>query len=297
MTRVLLGALVWLFPRRWRARYGPELIHLVEEERTAGQSAWRIGGDLVAAAAAERARELGLIGSGVTRAARVTGGCLAVFWAWTAFVVAGAVVQKSAEHWQGAVPAGARTVPATAFAVLIAGAALAGVTVLVGIALALPRIRTALADGGLRAVRGPVVWAGVLSLVTGAGMLGLAVWAHRLSVAQRNGADHRYGIAFLVWAAIAVAALIAWTGVAARIARRVEFGRRMLVAEAAAAVGVTVAMAGMTFATLVWWHAVAVAAPGFLASGPLALAGAVMVAATLVGAGGSRRAVRELRRS
>ena len=129
----------------------------------------------------------------------------------------------------------------------------------------------------------------------------MAVWAQTLSSAARNGADHLYGAAFVALGLAGVATLVAWTAVAARIARRIDLGRRLLVAEAGIAVVTTVAMAAMSVASLLWWQTVAGAAPGFFAggrvSGPMAVAVTVMVAATLVGAAGSARALRELRRA
>jgi len=299
MNRVALGILLLLFPRRWRARYGDELTELVADSVAAGHSPWRVGGDLVRAAAVERARGLGLVGSGFGRADRVTGGCLAVLWAWIAFVVAGTVVQKTSEHWQGALPGGERAVPAAAFAVLVIGAAVASVVVLAGIALTVPRIGALFTAGGWGTFRGPVLRAAGLTLVVGVGAAGLVIWAHRLGPAQRNGADHPYGAAFVGLALAGVAVLIAWTSIAARIARCVGLGRRVLLVETALASVTTLTMAVVSAASLVWWCAVAGVAPGFFgggpAGGPVAAAVALMMVATLVGAAGSARAIRELR--
>jgi hypothetical protein len=301
MNRVVTSMLLSLFPRGWRARYGEELTQLVDETIAAGQSPWRVGSDLVRAAAAERARGLGLVGTGFSRADRATSGCLVVLWAWIAFVVAGAMVQKGSEHWQGAVPAGDRALPAAAFAVLVAGAVFASIAVLAGIALTVPRIGVMRVSGGWDAVRGPVLRAAGLTLAAAAGTAGLASWAHAIGPAQRNGADQLYGAAFLALVLVGVAALVAWTAVAARIARRIGLGRQLLLAETAFAGATTVAMAVMSAASLVWWRTVAGAAPGFFAGGPdggpVTAAVALMVMATLVGAAGSARARRELRRA
>jgi len=301
VNRWVIAGLLLLFPRAWRARYGGELTQLVAETVAAGQSPWRVGGDLVRAAAAERARSLGLIGDAFSRTDRATGGCLAVLWAWVAFVVAGAVVQKASEQWQGAVPAGDRALPTVAFAVLVAGAAFASVAVLAGIALTVPRIGVMLAAGGWSTIRGPVRRAAGLTLAAAAGTVGLAAWAHALGATQRNGADHLYGAAFVALGLVGVAALVAWATVAARIARRIGLGGRLLAAEVGFAIATTLAMAMMSVASLLWWQTVAGVAPGFFAGGrvggPVAAAVTLMVTATLVGAAGSARAIRELRRA
>ena len=301
MNRRVIAGLLLLFPPGWRARYGEELSQLVADTVAAGQSPWRVGGDLARAAAAERARSLGLVGDPVSRTVRATGGCLAVLWAWVAFVVAGAVVQKASEYWQGAVPAGDRAVPTVAFSVLVAGAVVASVAVLAGIALAVPRIGVMLAAGGWSAIRAPVRRAAGLTLAAAAWTVGLATWAHTLGPAQRNGADHLYGAAFAAVGLVGVATLLAWTAVAARIARRIGLSKRLLVAEAGFAITTTVAMAAMSAASVLWWQTVAGAAPGFFAGGrvggPMAAAVTLMFAATLVGAAGSTRAIRQLRRA
>lgn len=304
MNRWVIAGLLLLFPRAWRARYGQELTQLVDETVAGGQSRWRVGGDLARAAAAERARSLGLIGAACNRTDRATGGCLAVLWAWVAFVVAGVMVQKASEQWQGAVPAGDRALPAVAFAVLVAGAAFGSVAVLAGTALTVPRIRVMLAAGGWSAIRGLVLRAAGLTLAAAAGTVGLAAWAHTLGPAQRSGAGHPYAAAILALAlvgVVGVAALVAWTAVAARIARQIGLGGRLLVAEAGLAVATTVAMAVMSVSSLLWCQTVADAAPGFFAGwqvgGSVAVAVTMMLAATLVGAAGSARALRELRRA
>ena len=123
VNRWAIAALLLLFPRAWRARYGEELTQLVAETSRAGSHR---GGSAVIWCARPPPNAHGASGSSVialSRTDRATGGCLAVLWAWVAFVVAGTVVQKASEHWQGAVPAGDRALPTVAFSVLVAGAA------------------------------------------------------------------------------------------------------------------------------------------------------------------------------
>ncbi len=297
MTPRVLGLLLLLYPRAWRARYADELAYVVAEATAAGGSSWGIGADLVRGATRERARALGLTGAGLTPVERATGGCVAVLWAWAAFVAAGAVVQKTSEHWQGAVPAPDRTVPGAAFVALVTCGAVGGALVLVGIALTLPRIVAMLAGGGWAAIRGPARRAAAATLVAIAWAVVLGVWARRLSAVQRDGGDHLYGVAFVGWALAVVVALIAWAAVAAIIARRIALSRRLLVAETACAATTTGAMALMSVAAVVWWRAVADVAPGFFGAGPAPIAGAValMTGATLLGIAGTSRAARELR--
>jgi len=222
-----------------------------------------------------------------------------VLWAWAAFVVAGAVVQKGSEHWQVAVPAGDRAVPTAAFAALVGTAAIGSVMVLAGMALTLSRVVAMLSGGGWREVRGRACWAAGLTVVAAVWTVGRGIWAHRIGTAGRNGEDHLYGAAVLGRGLSVAAALIAWTAAAAFVARQIALGRRLLVAEAVLAATTTAAMAAMSIASLVWWRSVANAAPGFVGGGsaasPVVAAVIVMAVATSFGVVGTARAARELR--
>lgn len=298
MNRVVLGLLLLLYPRAWRARYGQELQHVIAQTTAAGRSPWRTAVDVARAAAMVRAQALGIVGAGVTRQDRTTGGCVLVLWAWAVFVVAGAAVQKASEHWQGAVPAGDRALPTAAFATFVTAAAVGGVVVLGGIVVTLPRVVAMLAGGGWPQIRGPVLRAAGLTLVAAVWTLGLALWAHRLGSVARNGGNPLYGGAFVGWALSVAVSLAAWTTVASLIARHIGLGRRLLVAEALLAAAATGAMAVMSVAAVVWWRSVGDVAPGVFAGGsaatPMTAAAVLMAGAMCLGIAGSARAMREL---
>ena len=86
------------YPRRWRERYGDELVALLEAEPLT----WRTRTNVLTAGLRERLR-----GSGPPQ--------LRVLWAWSLFVIGGMAFQKSSEHWQLVVPTGDRAVPTAAF--------------------------------------------------------------------------------------------------------------------------------------------------------------------------------------
>jgi hypothetical protein len=67
----------------------------------------------VGAGGRERLRAAGLIGDSPA-SSRVRAGAVLVMWAWELFVLAGAVLAKSTEHWQCAMPPGAGHSTATA---------------------------------------------------------------------------------------------------------------------------------------------------------------------------------------
>jgi hypothetical protein len=259
MTERQARRLLLLYPRAWRARYGEELIALLSQIGEGGQIPSRMRRDVVRAGLHERVRASGF-GSGVPPAARARSGALLVLCAWMLFAVAGVRVQKFSEHWQGATPQSARGVPAIAFHVLEGAAALGGVLVLAGIALALAYLRS----GGWLVVRRAVVRASALTAVAIGATAALAVWAQQLDTAQRNGASSAYSGAFVLCALLLVGALAAWTTVAVSLARALELSSRVLRIEALLAGAVCVSMLAMTLATATWWGALGRVAPWVL---------------------------------
>jgi hypothetical protein len=298
VNRVALRLLLLLYPRAWRARYGQELRYVIVRSTAAGRSPWRIGADVARAAAVVRAQALGIVGGGLTRHDRATGGCVFVLWAWIAFVIAGAGLQKASEHWQGAVPTGERGLATVAFTTVIAAAVLGTVVVLAGVAVTVPRVVAMLVGGGWSDIRRPVWRAVAATVIASAWTLGLAIWAHRLGPVQRNGGDPLYEAVVMGWGLSVAVTLAAWTAVASLLARQIELGHRLLVTEAVLAAAATGAMAVMSVATLVWWRSVGAVAPGFVGGGsvttPVTAAVILMAVATVLGAAGTARAARAL---
>jgi hypothetical protein len=292
------GLLLRLYPRAWRVRYGAELEALILE--TSGRRpSLRDGLDVAAGALRERLRAAGLAGD-PPPAELARSGALLVLCAWTVFVVAGGLVQKLSEHWQGATPAGARGLPSAAFDVLLGAAALGTALVLGGVALALPALARFLRAGGWPLVRARILAAAGLSLAAGAGVGGLAVWARGLTGSQRNGSDPAYSALVAVTVVLLIGCLAAWTAAAVACARRVHLAHDTVLLQAGLAIGVTIAMTAMTVATAVWWGALARSAqPGFFGGSPIApqllAAALLMLAATVSGAYGAGRALRGVR--
>lgn len=296
------GLLLRLYPAGWRAGYGEELEALILES-SGGSVPWRARLDVARAAGRERLRAAGLAGDHPP-AERLRAGVLLVLCAWAVFVVAGSGVQKLSEHWQQAMPpGGGRDLARAAFDALVAGAGLAGVLALVGIAATLPAVARLLRAGGWPSVRRRALAAAVLTAVAVPVTAALVVWAHGLTSAQRDGHDAGYAALFVVWAVLLVAALAAWTAAAVAIARRLRLSAAVLRLEAGLATGVAVAMGVMTAATATWWAAVAHVAPGFLAGRPadaaaspleprLVVCAIAMLAATGLAARGAERALR-----
>jgi hypothetical protein len=286
--------LLALFPAAWRRRYGDELDALILDMHADGRNTGtRMRVDLLRSAAREWLR------GGGDPSRRIRGGGSLVLWAWALFVIGGAILAKTSEHWQQALPgqAGAHV----AFSVLKVVAFVASAAVALGIALPLPAVWRLLREGGWTRIRGRAVGAAVLTVAVAAATVSLSTWAHGLSSVDRNGHDHIYAAAFVGWSALAAACLFAWTSVATRIASEIHCDRLVLRTEAWLAPVVAVAMMAMTAAALVWWAVVGAHAPGVLTGGSalahpspvvlrLVVAAVLMVTATAVAMVGATRA-------
>jgi hypothetical protein len=228
---------------------------------------------------------------------RARAGALAVLWAWLLFTIAGLVVQRVAEHWQGAVPAASRSLPSAAFGCLEIAAGIGAAAVIAGIAAGTPSAITFLRAGGLAEIR-PAVQRSALITLAWAAVLALVVLrASQLTAPQRNGGDAGYEIAFVLLAASTICALAAWTATAACIARRADPAPAVLRFQALAGAVAAAAMGVVTVAMVVWWLGAAGAAAGFLDGRSSALSASllattvVMLAATALAAAGARQAL------
>jgi hypothetical protein len=284
------------YPRSWRDRYEDEMLALLDDELGDDRAPMRLRLSLLRHGLTERARSWQPLTT--TPENRWRTGSLTVLVAWAGFMVGGAGFSKASEHFDRAVPIGSRLLPQSAFTVVAIGGTLGGLIVLAGAALALPAAVAYVRTGGWPTVRPHLVRAVTVSAGTVALTIPLVVWAHRLSEPQRNGADIGYNIAFLAWVALCIASLACWTAVAVAVGRRVDLPRLTLRFEAALATALTATMSIVVAASVVWWVAIASAAPWFLdgtavnATGssysiPLTVAVLTMLGATVLGIGGT----------
>jgi hypothetical protein len=300
-----IARLLRLYPAPWRARYGGELEALILDMSDGRRVPWRVRVDVVSAGGRERLRAAGHTNDGPA-SDRVRAGAVLVMWAWALFILGGAVLAKSTEHWQSAIPAGAGHAAATvAFTALRAGAVVTALLVLIGIGLSVPSVLSFLRRGGWGHVRRRILTAGWLTAALIAATVGLAGWAHGLTGHARDGHDPLYGVAFVFWAALCATTLLAWTAAAAGTARHLHLPARTLRLHAGLAFSATTAMGVTLAAAIVWWVAVASASPAALTGAPklahssallpqMVLATAIMLAATGLGAVGGKRAAHAL---
>lgn len=249
--RLLLHA----YPRRWRERYGDELLALLEDEPLS----WRVAVNVVGAGLGERLRALG------TPPVRV-------LWAWSIFVIGGIAFQKTSEQWQAVVPGTDRAVPTAAFDTVRVAAAVGSIAVLAAVALALPAFAADLRGGGWQALRRPILVASTATIVAAAALVAVAL-------------DHDV-VAVSVFIASSLFSLFAWTHTAGRAAGRIP---PLRLHEHLAHI-VTATMVAMALAVVIWFVSVSGQAPNFVGAAQLTVVSVFMLAGTVLGVTGELKA-------
>jgi hypothetical protein len=90
--------LIKWYPSRWRARYGEEMVALMEDTYGEGSVPLSSQFAIMRTCAVEHLREIGLGGSEETPGERVRSGSLLVLCGWALFVIAGSAFAKMTEH-------------------------------------------------------------------------------------------------------------------------------------------------------------------------------------------------------
>jgi hypothetical protein len=287
------------YPRRWRARYGAELVALMED--TYGDAGAPRAARLAIrrAGAAEHLREVGLGGVGETAGERLRSGSLLVLCGWGLFVIAGSAFAKMTEHWVGATPLADRRLPTTAYDAVQLAASVGLVIVLVAAAVALPTVPRFLRDHGWARVRRPVGRALIISTATALLTIGMVV-----GTSERHGGRGTHLIGSF-WAVLVVASIGACTLAAIAVARHLRFSAPLLRLEGLLALVLTVAMVTIMAGALVWSVSIANDAPRLLSGegsglfgvpGPPAeiITGLLMLGGLILGVGGAGRVARSI---
>lgn len=258
------------YPASWRARYGEELTTLLHDAHGTANVPLGVRLSLARRGSIERARASGLLGNSLDGPNLTRAGSLIVLWAWTLFMVAGAIVAKFAEHWESAVPAAHRSLPRVAFGVVQLAGGLGGLIVVMAAGILIPGFVELLRAGKWPEIRRPVL----RSMATGAiailATVAIVIWSHHLSPHQRNGGFFFHGLLFVLWGLTIVTALFMATAAATTVAHQTSLSRRVLRLFGTMATTLTVLMLGVAVGTIIWWTVLADYAPRFLGSGLLA---------------------------
>jgi hypothetical protein len=293
------------YPSRWRARYGDELVALMEDTYGEGPVPFSARATIVWTGAAEHLREAGLVGGLETPAARVRSGSLLVLCGWALFVIAGSAFAKTTEHWVGAAPLGDRALPTDAYDAVRVAASVGLVIVLLAAAIALPAVPRFLRHGGWPKVRHPVGRALIVSTTTALLTVGMILWLHHVApAAHHNGwGTHLTGS---IWAFLVVASIGTCTLAAVAVTRHLPLSERVLRLEGLLAMLLTLAMFTIASGALVWSISIANDAPRLLSGNGSGLfgvpgllaeiaTGLLMLIGLILGVGGAGRVARSIR--
>ena len=124
--------------------------------------------------------------------------------------------------------------PAAAYDGVLLAAELGTLAVLLGIVLTARPLVAFLRAGGWQKIHRPVLRALGATGLTAVVLVGVVVWAHRLTTGQRNGGDRLYGGAFLALGLCVVASIGLWTRAAVVTATRARADPRVAAAGDAA---------------------------------------------------------------
>ena len=255
--------LCW-YPRRWRDRYGDELAALMEDMAGGETPTLRFKVSIALAGLREHIYGSGLFGD---RAPRRIESELVRFsfcapgppscWPELASPKLPSTLPKPCRS-------ASRPFAQGAFDVVAALGVVGAILVMLGAMAAIPAFARFIRGGGWSTVRGHVLRAVALTLLSVGAVIPLSFWAHHLNELQRNGADPAYSGVLVIWAVLVAATLAQWTAAGVAATRRVDLPRGVLRLEAALAVALAGAMAAMTVAAGLWWGSMAQNAPWFL---------------------------------
>ncbi len=255
------------YPPSWRARYGDEMIALLEDTHGTSDVPFRDRLSIAKAGVGERARLAGVLGDSTGPNERLRAGALLVLCAWSMFIVAGSIFAKFSEGWRLVTPIADRGLSNDAYSAVVWGSAV-GVAIVVAAAFVIiPGFIRLVRKAGWAPIRSPMLRAMVVGAAAVALTAGLIVWAHHLSYHDRNGGLVIYGWFFLLCCLAIVAAIATSTAAAVSVTRRLDLSQRTLRALGAMAVGLTLIMTVIVAGTLTWWAAIATDAPRVLRNG------------------------------
>jgi hypothetical protein len=255
------------YPPAWRARYGGELTALMEDTYGPGDVPFRPRCSIAWAGTVERARTAGLTGDASGPNDRLRAGSMLVLCAWAVFMVAGSIFAKFTDNLYGLTPATDRGLPNASFTAVQVAGLVGGILVLVAAGLVVPAFVRLLRQGGWASLRRSVLRALAVGGAAIALTAGLVVWAHQLSFHDRNGGLLAYGIVFVGWGVVVIAAVATSTAAAVAVGRQIDLSRRTLQVLGSLALALSLAMTVVIAGAITWWSLVATSAPWVMRQG------------------------------
>jgi hypothetical protein len=173
---------------------------------------------------------------------------------------------------------------------VVAAAATGAVVIALAIGLTLPSFVRFLRAGRWLDVWRPIGVALGFTAVTMVAGLAIAVWAHHLTPAQRNGGSGAYGTVAVVGGSLVVATIAAWTIAVLHAAASIDLAPRIVRRLGLLALVLSGATLVVLAGLVTWWAAVAADASWFLGGGrrgshPMPLSALLVTAGLFVAAG------------
>lgn len=304
--RDVLSVLRW-YPKEWRERYGDEFVALVHEGFGEGPLPLSLRRSIALSGLRERGHYSGLIGERSAPNVRRRTGSLVVLVAWALTSVGVMSFSKSAEHFSNALPSNSRTLAQVAYDVVAAAGLVGSLFVAVGAGIAVPAFVRFLRGGGWLRVRRLFAGLALTGVTLAVATAALGLWAHHLDQAQRNGADHMYVAAFLLYACAVVFTIAAVTRGAIVVVTQLELSPGVLRTEGTIALAVCVTTLAVATGASLWIAQMSLHAPWFFQgttpgvavspwSPPVVVTLCVLIAATTSALFGASRLARSYRR-
>jgi len=212
----------------------------------------------------ERCYGSGLVGARSAPSTQRRTGSLTVLVAWSIMMVGGASLVKTAEHFSAALPAQSPSITQFAYSATAVAGMVGTLLVIVGAFVALPGFVRFLRAQKWSEVRRMFVTSLVASAALVVSTLGLSLWAHHLTTAQRNGADGAYSGVIVAFVLLVVVTIGLWTSMSVAVASRIDFSPRELRWASGLAIAVSLSSILVVVGATVWWIEMGVHAPWFL---------------------------------
>jgi hypothetical protein len=299
--RDLRRLLRW-YPSRWRSRYEEEFLAFLDDRYGTTGLPWKAQISIAFAGLRERSYDSGIVGTKSTAATQRKSGALVVLVAWSMMVVGGAVLQKTSEHYASSLTIHSHFFAQLAFNVAAGSGVVGSLLVLAGAVVAIPAFARLLQEEKWSSIRRTIVMPLISAAMLITMVVGLSVWAHHLTSAQRNGSNNLYSSAFLACALMVVVTTAMLTTAAIRVANRCQLTAKELRRESLIALGVSLSSIFVIAGAITWWIQMARDSSWFLGSpanglssspwsANLVVAVAVMVLGTVTALWGASRVV------
>lgn len=267
MNHALVDVALRAYPRRWRTRYGDELVALLEDSYGTNGPTYLETAALAIRGFGERVRYCHPIRWGDDPRDIVRTSVMVSVAGWVVVVIAGLIFWKATEHWQGYAYGATKVVANVGYTIVEVSGIVSGLVIAILICIALPEaFRAAVGRKAPRAVKATLL-AGTVAAVTAGAVAALTPWAHRLTAQQRNGGSALYGAMWLVVAVFVVLMLVACFRAAAAWTRETCWSDRTLRAASWASVALSTTLVLTVAGIGVWWAAVASGAVGYFHAG------------------------------